>query len=158
MLADDISCYIDGSNESFEILFDVLNNFGKCSGCKVNMSKAKSNLDWVKTENGSQVFSFQDKGPFWVSEKFSYLRIKFLNLGWIARWSSNSWTWTNLNSWKARNFTVGKARNLLLENSVLLSLFCYHNCCTSFSVLCIKILESFFFTLTTYFLFHLEWW
>ena len=42
MLADDTTCYIDGSKESFENLFDTLKIFGKCSGCKVNSSKSKS--------------------------------------------------------------------------------------------------------------------
>ena len=60
MLADDTTCFIDGSKDSFENLFHTLNIFGKCSGCKINMSKSESIL--IGSKKGVQDFPFQDQG------------------------------------------------------------------------------------------------
>ncbi len=146
MLADDTTCYIDGSNESFENLFNVLDTFGKCSGCKVNLRKSKS--IWIGSKKGSQVFPFQDKGLCWVSEKFNYLGINFslnlsslFDLNYKVKLRKIEQT---LNCWKARSLSlIGKVcviKSLLLPQLLYL-----------FSVLCIKIPESFFKTLNTLF-------
>ena len=46
LLADDTTCFLDGSDESFQNLFSTLDKFGICSGCKINLSKIRCYLDW----------------------------------------------------------------------------------------------------------------
>jgi len=151
MLADDTTCYIDGSNESFGNLFKILDIFGKCSGCKVNMSKSKS--IWIGSKKGNQVFPFQDKGLCWVSEKFSYLGINFsLNLGSLFDLNYKvklKKIEQTLNCWRARSLSlIGK---ICVVKSLLLPQMLY-----LFSVLCIKIPESCFKTLNKLF-FNFIW-
>ena len=151
MLADDTVCYIDGSKESFENLFDTLSIFGKCSGCKINLSKSKS--VWIGSKKGSQVFPFQDKGLVWVSDKFKYLGINFshnfsllFDLNYKVKLKQIEQT---LNCWKARNLSlIGK---ICVIKSLLLPQLLY-----LFSVLCIKIPETFFKNLNKLF-FNFIW-
>ena len=66
MLAYDTTCFIDGSKDSFENLFDTINMFGTCSGCKINMSKSES--IWIGSKKGVQDFPFRDQGLKWCSD------------------------------------------------------------------------------------------
>ena len=55
LLADDSTCFLDGSYDSFNHLFNTLNSFAKCSGCKINLYK--SNAIWIGAKKGVSIFS-----------------------------------------------------------------------------------------------------
>ena len=42
LLADDSTCFLDGSLKSFNSLFDLLDQFAVCLGCKLNLSKSEA--------------------------------------------------------------------------------------------------------------------
>ena len=151
MLADDTTCFIDGSKDSFENLFDTLNIFGKCSGCKINMSKSES--IWIGSKKGVQDFPFQDQGLKWCSDKFKCLGINFsLNLNTLFDLNFKTKLHQieqTLNCWRARGLSlIGK---ICVIKSLMLPQLLY-----LFSVLCIKLPESFFKTLNKLF-FNFIW-
>ena len=139
LLADDSTCFLDGSSDSFNHLFTTLNSFAKRSGCKVNLSK--SNAIWIGTKKGSQYFPFLNEGLIWKSNQFKALGINFsINTG--SMYNLNYRVKLNqiesvLNCWRTRNLTlIGKIcviKTLLLPQLLYL-----------FSVLCIKIPKQFF--------------
>ena len=140
LLADDSTCFLDGSYDSFNHLFNTLNSFAKSSGCKINLSK--SNAVWIGAKKGSQYFPFSDQGLTWKSNQFKALGINFsintrslFNLNFKTKLNQIE---TTLNCWRARNLSlIGKIcviKTLLLPQ--LLYLF--------FSVLCIKVPKKFF--------------
>ena len=63
LLADDSTCFLDGSEDSFNNLFATLNRFAVCSGCKVNLSKSEA--IWIGAKKGSQNFPFLEQGLIW---------------------------------------------------------------------------------------------
>jgi hypothetical protein len=79
MLADDTTCFIDGSKNSFDHLFKTFDIFADCSGCKISVTKSEAL--WLGSKIGSSNFPFQDKGLRWKSQEFKSLGITFsLNL------------------------------------------------------------------------------
>ena len=42
MLADDTTCFVDGSQNSFDNLFSTLDTFAEYSGCKIILSKSEA--------------------------------------------------------------------------------------------------------------------
>ena len=133
LFADDSTCFLDGSCDSFNHLFTTLNRFAKCSGCKINLSK--SNAIWVGAKKGSQYFPFSNQGLIWKSNPFKALGINFsINTGFVYNLNYEIKLYqieSLLNCWRARNFSlIGKIcviKTLLLPQLLYL-----------FSVLCIK--------------------
>ena len=60
LFADDIAIFLNGNALQFNYVFDILDTFGKKSGCKVNMSK--SNAFYVGSSKGNVSQPFSDKG------------------------------------------------------------------------------------------------
>ena len=146
LYADDSVCFVDGSKETFEALFRILNTFGKFSGCKINLSKTEA--IWIGSKRGSQEFLFEDQGLRWKSCNFKSLGVNFsLNLGLIydlnykEKLKHMSQT---LNLWRMRSLSlIGKVcviKTLVLPQLLYL-----------FSVLSVKIPAKFFKELTTLF-------
>ena len=54
LLADDSTCFINGSDDSFRALFNVIEQFSHTSGCKLNL--AKSEAIWIGSKKGSQFY------------------------------------------------------------------------------------------------------
>ena len=52
LFADDYVCFIDGARDSFKVLFDILNKFGRYSGCKINLTKTEA--VWIGSNRGCQ--------------------------------------------------------------------------------------------------------
>ena len=52
LLADDSVCFLDGSKDSFDHLFDTLHIFGLHSGCKININKSEA--IWIGCKKGCQ--------------------------------------------------------------------------------------------------------
>ena len=75
MLADDTTCFIDGSSESFDNLLSTLDIFATCSGCKINL--LKSEAIWIGSRKGATFFPYQDKGLQWKDDNFKSLGITF---------------------------------------------------------------------------------
>jgi hypothetical protein len=144
MLADDTTCFIDGSSESFDNLFSTLDIFATCSGCKINL--LKSEAIWIGSRKGATFFPYQDKGLQWKDDNFKSLGITFsLNiksLYFLNYKPKLDLIERTLSCWRARNLSIiGKIcviKTLLLPQLLYL-----------FSVLCIKIPKPFFFKLNT---------
>ena len=139
LLADDSTCFIDGSKNSFQSLFDTIEFFSKSSGCKLNIGKSEA--IWIGSKVGSSSHPFAEYGLKWSKHTFKTLGIHFslnvshlYNLNHKVKLKSIE---TILNCWRVRNLSlVGKIcviKTLLLPQLLYL-----------FSVLCIKIPKSFF--------------
>ena len=139
LLADDSTCFLDGSTHSFNSLFDVLNKFADCSGCKLNLSKSEA--IWIGARKGCCNFPFSDRGLTWKTENFKTLGVTFslctnklFDLNYKIKLKNIEGT---LNCWRARNLSfIGKIcviKTLLLPQLLYL-----------FSVLCIKIPNHFY--------------
>ena len=144
LLADDSTCFIDGSEKSLKSLFDTIDKFSESSGCKLNI--AKSEAIWIGSKKGSHLFPFTEKGLKWNKFTFKTLGVHFslntkqlYDLNHKIKLKSIENT---LNCWRARNLSlVGKIcviKTLLLPQLLYL-----------FSVLCIKIPKIFFRQLNT---------
>ena len=134
LLADDSTCFLDGSYNSFNHLFNTLNSFAKCSGCKINLSK--SNAIWIGAKKGSQYFPFSEQGLTWKSNQFKALGINFsintrslFNLNFKTKLNQIE---TTLNCWRARKVRF-----------VLLKLFSCHNSFIFFLFYVLKFPRSF---------------
>ena len=66
MLADDRVCFLDGSKEYFDNLFEILNIFGKMSGCKINLNKTEA--VWIGSK---RMFRFSRFGAWNLLENQS---------------------------------------------------------------------------------------
>ena len=146
LLADDMACFVQGDQESFTNLFDILNNFTRFSGCRVNMSKSEA--IHVGSLKGSDLKPFLNDGLMWKDNSFRYLGVQFsLNtrslyeLNFVPKLTQIQQT---LNCWRSRSLSsIGKVtviKSLLLPQLLYL-----------FSVLCISIPKSFFKRLNTIF-------
>ena len=139
LFADDSICFVDGSGDSFKNLFDVLNKFGRFSGCKMNISKTEA--IWIGSKRGCQEFPLRDMGITWKPSKFKSLGVNFsLDLGLIFDLNYKEKLKRikqTINCWRMRNLSlIGKVcviKTLVLPQLIFL-----------FSVLCIKIPRSFF--------------
>ena len=146
LLADDTTCFLDGSDESFQNLFSTLDTFGICSSCKINLSK--SDAIWIGSKRGTNYFPYSDKGLFWNTSTFKTLGIVFhldtkymFDLNYKVKLKQIKQT---LNCWRARNLSlVGK---ICVIKTLLLPQLLYQ-----FSVLCIKTLKTFFDSLNKLF-------
>ena len=137
--ADDSTCFLDGSPDSFTNLFDSLTKFSNSSGCKINFSKSEAL--WIGASKGSLFFPLSDKGLSWKTNQFKTLGINFslnfnsmFDLNYKVKLKQIEGT---LNCWRSRNLSIiGKicvVKSLLLPQLLFL-----------FSVLPIKIPNSFF--------------
>ena len=75
LLADDSTCFIDGSDNSFISLFDTIEIFSQSSGCRLNVSKSEA--IWIGSKKGTQLYPFSDKGLKWNKFTFKTLGINF---------------------------------------------------------------------------------
>ena len=75
LLADDSTCFIDGSEKSLKSLFDTIDKFSESSGCKLNI--AKSEAIWIGSKKGSHLFPFTEKGLKWNKFNFKTLGVHF---------------------------------------------------------------------------------
>ena len=146
LLADDSTCFLDGSALSFDSLFDILNNFAICSGCKMNLSKTEA--IWIGAKKGCINFPHSEKGLTWKSDNFKTLGIHFslqtklmFDLNYKVKLKQIE---GSLNCWRVRNLSIiGKIcviKTLILPQLLYL-----------FSVLCVKIPVHFFKDLNTMF-------
>ena len=146
LLADDSTCFINGSDDSFRALFNVIEQFSHTSGCKLNL--AKSEAIWIGSQKGSHFYPYSENGLTWKNDTFKTLGITFslvvnrlFDLNYKPKLKNIDNT---LNCWRARNLSlVGK---ICVVKTLLLPQLLYY-----FSVLCIKIPKSFFKQLNTMF-------
>lgn len=146
MFADDTTCFIDGSDDSFTNLFATFDKFAECSGCKINMSKSEA--IWIGSKRGSNLFPFRNSGLTWNLTTFKSLGITFhlnlksmFDLNYKVKLKQIEQT---LNCWRARNLSLlGK---ICVIKTLLLPQLLYQ-----FSVLSIRIPNSFFDTLNKLF-------
>jgi len=59
MLADDTTCFLDGSKNSFQHLFDTFDKFASCSGCNLNLNKTEA--IWIGSKKGILIFHLRTK-------------------------------------------------------------------------------------------------
>ena len=57
LVAVDSTCFLDGSQDSFDNLFATLDKFANCSGCKINLSKSEA--IWVGAKKDLLIVLFQ---------------------------------------------------------------------------------------------------
>lgn len=139
LLADDSTCFIDGSENSFQSLFDTIEFFSESSGCRLNISKSEA--IWIGSKEDLTSYPFASNGLKWNQHTFKTLGIHFslntadlYNLNHKLKLKSIE---TTLNCWRARNLSlVGK---ICVIKTLLLPQLLYF-----FSVLCIKIPKRFF--------------
>ena len=144
LLADDSTCFINGSDSSFKSLFDTIEIFSQSSGCRLNVSKSEA--IWIGSKKGTQLYPFSDKGLKWNKSTFKTLGIHFslntkqlYDLNHMIKLKSIENT---LNCWRARNLSlVGK---ICVIKTLLLPQLLYF-----FSVLCIKLPNKIFRQLNT---------
>ena len=111
LFADDATCFLDGSQNSFVHLFSTLNKFARCSGCKVNFSKSEA--IWIGSKKGSNIYPFSDQGLVWKSKQFKTLGITFsiytrsmFDLNYKVKLKQIEGT---LNCWRTRHLSlIGK--------------------------------------------------
>ena len=75
LLADDTVCFLDGSEKSFDNLFEILKVFGKLSGCNINLSKTEA--IWIGSKRGCTNFPASKHGVTWKTNQFKSLGIIF---------------------------------------------------------------------------------
>lgn len=144
LLADDTTCFLQGNLESFQNLFDTLNEFARVSGCKVNMSKSEA--IHIGSLKGSDFKPFQGEGLLWKENTFKTLGVHF-SLNTKALYELNfvpklTQIQQILNCWRSRSLSlIGK---ITVIKSLLLPQLLY-----LFSVLCIFIPKIFFKKLNT---------
>ena len=138
LLADDSTCFLDGSHGSFFNLFNTLDKFAFCSGCKIILTKSEA--IWIGSKVGSSNFPLSDRGLTWKANRFKTLGIHFslkissmFDLNYKVKLKQFEGT---LNCWRARNLSlVGK---ICVIKSLLLPQLLY-----LFSVLSLKIPMNF---------------
>ena len=147
LFADDSVCFIDGARDSFELLFDILNEFGRYSGCQINLTKTE--VVWIGSKRGCQDFPLRNQGITWKTSRFKSLGVNFsLDLGLIfdLNYKEKLKRLTHtINCWRMRNLSlIGKIcviKSLVLPQLIYL-----------FSVHSIKIPQKFFNELNSLFL------
>ena len=150
LFTDDSVCFVDGSGDSFKTLFNILNIFGRCSGCKINV--AKTETIWIGSKRGCQDFPLGNQSITWKISQFKSLGVNFsLNLGLIFDHNYNEKLKRmkqTINCWRMRNLSlIGKVcviRSLVLPQLLYL-----------FYVLSIKIPQKFFNELNSFLFFYL---
>ena len=66
LFADDMIVYMKNSIDSTKKLLDLINEFGKTAGYKVNTQKSKA---FLYTNNESAESEIRKKNPIWYSNK-----------------------------------------------------------------------------------------
>ena len=146
LFADDSVCFVDGARDSFNTLFDILNKFGRYSGCKINLTKTEA--IWIGSKRGCQEFPLENQGITWKTSTFKSLGVNFsLNLGLIFDLNYKEKLKRmiqTVNCWRMRNLSlIGK---ICVIKSLVLPQLLY-----LFSVLSIKIPQKFFNELNSLF-------
>ena len=139
LYADDAIVFTRGDDLSLSSLFDLLDIFGRVSGCKTNMSKTKA--IWIGINKGDQRKPFENKGIQWCADRFTCLGVEIpLNLDDLFRLNlppKLEKVCHSIEMWKARNLSlVGK---ITVVKSLLLPQFLY-----MFTVLPVDIPQHFF--------------
>ena len=72
-LADDTCMFLDGTEESLKACLDLYNDFSKCSGLRINLSKTKA--IWIGSKTKSLEILLAGEQLTWLlqGEEFSYL-------------------------------------------------------------------------------------
>ena len=73
LFADDTVIYLNGNSSQFKCVFDILDYFGKESGCKVNLSK--SYAFYVGSSMGKKFKPFLSRGLSWPTSVIKYLGV-----------------------------------------------------------------------------------
>ena len=73
LFANDAVIYLNGTSFQFKCVFDILNFFGKESGCKVNLSK--SYAFYIGSSMEKKFKPFSSKGLSWPTSVFKYLGV-----------------------------------------------------------------------------------
>ena len=139
LFADDSVCFLDGSDNSFSQLFETLDNFGKYSGCKINLNKTEA--VWIGSKKGCQDVPYNIQGISWKTSNFKCLGVNFsldLRLLYCLNYKERlKKIEQTINCWRMRNLSlIGKIcviKTLVLPQLIYL-----------FSVLCIKIPRLFY--------------
>ena len=129
---------LDGSKESFDNLFEILNIFGKMPGCKINLNKTEA--VWIESKKGCLDFPALSHGISWKTSQFKTVGIilsvnvnSLFDLNYKIRLKQIEQT---INCWRMRNLSlIGKIcviKTLVLPQLLYL-----------FSVLSIKIPPNF---------------
>ena len=84
MYADDLTCYLDGSESSLKNTIAILENFKEISGLKINLGKCKAT--WIGKQRFSKAVLCPDLKLIW-SDHFTLLGIDFDSD--LARMDSN---------------------------------------------------------------------
>ena len=73
LFADDTVIYLNGNSSQFKYVFDILDYFGKESGCKVNL--AKSYAFYIGSSMGKKFKPFLSSGLSWPTSVIKYLSV-----------------------------------------------------------------------------------
>ena len=73
LFADDTVIYLNGNSSQFNCGFDILDYFGKESGCKVNLSK--SYAFYIGSSLGKKFKPFSSRGLSWPTSVIKYLGV-----------------------------------------------------------------------------------
>ena len=73
LFADDTVIYLNGNSSQFKCVFDILDYFGKESGCKVNLSK--SYAFYIGSSMGKKFKPFSSRGLSWPTSVIKYLGV-----------------------------------------------------------------------------------
>jgi len=73
MFTDDILHFLSGTNEQFQRIFYILNEFALHSNCKLNMAKCQA--FHIGSNRGSSSKPFLDKSLQWSTDIFKYLGV-----------------------------------------------------------------------------------
>ena len=138
LLVNDSTCFLDGSQGSFDNLFGTLIKFSNFSGHKI-IFFLNLMLFGLVLKRGLKTFPFSDQGLTWKINHFKTLGIHFsLKIG--SMFDLNYKTKLKkidgvLNCWHTRNFSL--ISNICVIKTLLLPQLLY-----LFSVWCIKIPKS----------------
>ena len=146
LLVDDSVCFLDGSKNSLENLFKILDKFGLHSGCKININKTEA--IWIGSKKGCQEFPLVERGILWKACQFKSLGIVFslnvnsmFDLNHTEKMKRIEQT---RNCWRMRNLSlIGK---ICVIKSLVIPQLLY-----LFSVLCIQIPQKYFKELNSIF-------
>ena len=118
LFADDAAIYLNGNSSQFKCVFDILDYFGKESGCKVNLSK--SYAFYIGSSMGKKFKPFLSRGLSWPTSVIKYFGVN-IPLNKLSLFEENfSNTIHNLQS--TLNLWLVKSLTLLGKITVLKTL------------------------------------
>ena len=146
MMADDTTCFVDGSQNLFDNLFSTLDTFAEYSGCKINLSKSEA--IWIGSKKGSNTFPLREKGLSWKLLLLKLLVLYFIlntkymfDLNYKVKLKQIE---QSLNCWRARNLS-------LIGKICVTNLFYCPNFCINFLFCVSKSPNHFLMLLINYF-------